>query len=207
MVDSVSERLEYTKVLKFVIIGHVNVGKTSIIRKFTEGLFKGNALHTVGVDYQSKIINYGGENIKLQIWDTAGHERFRTLTQGFYRGAAGILVVYDITNSVSFDQIPMWVESITENCYNPPLVCIVGNKVDLIAERAIDRAKGEHIAKQYEYEYNECSAKDGTNITEIFRKLTEMIIAKNNANIANTDPNNLKLVANSKGTGHKRFCC
>ena len=172
---------QYSQTLKLIVIGHTSVGKTSVISSFSDDSFKIDVLHTVGVDYQSKVVKWRDESIKLQIWDTAGQERFRTLTQGFYRGAAGILVVFDITEMRSFDQIPFWVESIHENCPNPPVVFIIGNKIDLHHNRAVSSDSAERIAKQYGFIYMECSAKMKINIDELFVKLVESIMEKNDA--------------------------
>ena len=184
---------KYSRTLKLIVIGHTSVGKTSLISSFADNTFKIDVLHTVGVDFQSKVVKWRDENIKLQIWDTAGQERFKTLTQGFYRGAAGILVVFDITQMRSFDQIPFWVESIHDNCPNPPIVFMVGNKIDLNHNRAVSTDSAEKIAKQYGYKYMECSAKISTNIDEIFIKLVETIMEGRNDESCNTQGNTVTL--------------
>ena len=198
----------YSQTLKLIVIGHTSVGKTSVISSFSDSSFKVDVLHTVGVDYQSKVVKWRDESIKLQIWDTAGQERFRTLTQGFYRGAAGILVVFDITEMRSFDQIPFWVESIHENCPNPPVVFLIGNKIDLNHNRAVTTDRAERIAKQYGFMYMECSAKMKINIDEIFIKLVESIMEKNAVScILDGNPNVTLTMATDTNKKNISRCC
>ena len=197
----------YSQTLKLIVIGHTSVGKTSVISSFSDSSFKIDVLHTVGVDYQSKVVKWRDESIKLQIWDTAGQERFRTLTQGFYRGAAGILVVFDITEMRSFDQIPFWVESIHENCPNPPVVFLIGNKIDLNHNRAVATDRAERIAKQYGFMYMECSAKMKINIDEIFIKLVESIMEKNAVSCIDGNPNVTLTMATDTNKKNISRCC
>ncbi|KAI6657813.1 Ras-related protein Rab-10 [Oopsacas minuta] len=197
----------YDKTLKLIVIGHTSVGKTSVISSFSDNSFKIDVLHTVGVDYQSKVVKWKNESIKLQIWDTAGQERFRTLTQGFYRGAAGILVIFDITETRSFDQIPFWVESIHENCPQPPVVFIIGNKIDLTHIRAVAFDTAEKTAQQYGLKYMECSAKMKTNINEIFRLLVETIMDKKETLYNLDEPEICVKLNNEKGTDGIKKCC
>ena len=196
----------YTKTLKLIVIGHTNVGKTSLISSFSDDSFKIDVLHTVGVDYHSQVVDWREECIKLQIWDTAGQERFRTLTQGFYRGAAGILVVFDITEMRSFDQIPFWVESIHENCPNPPIVYIVGNKIDLTSMRTVSYETAEKTAQQYGFKYMECSAKLKTNICEIFSQLVASIMEKKEV-YCNADENKFYVKLNEHKEERDKKCC
>ena len=196
----------YTKTLKLIVIGHTNVGKTSLISSFSDDSFKIDVLHTVGVDYHSKVVVWREESIKLQIWDTAGQERFRTLTQGFYRGAAGILVVFDTTEMRSFDQIPFWVESIHENCPNPPVVYIVGNKIDLTSTRSVSYDSAEKTAQHYGFKYMECSAMLKTNICEIFSQLVSSIMEKKEE-YCNEDNNEFFVKLNEDKEMKNKKCC
>ena len=208
MCAKLSDFKEYSRTLKLIVIGHTSVGKTSVISSFCENSFNADVLHTVGVDYQSKVVKRNEDSIKLQIWDTAGQERFRTLTQGFYRGAAGILVIFDITNMKSFDQIPFWVESIHENCPNPPVVFLIGNKIDLESSREVSFDAADRTAQQYGFKYIECSAKVRININDIFTYLVEEIIEKSCVDVKDdVQDNYVRLTLNAVKSKQKKTCC
>ncbi|VDL61241.1 unnamed protein product [Hymenolepis diminuta] len=133
MVDS------YDYLLKFLIIGNASTGKTCILRRFIDDSFKEDTLHTIGVEFGTKIIQVGGEYLKLQIWDTAGQERFQCVTRSYYRGAAGALVVYDISCRESFNRVADWISSVRELAKPELAIVLVGNKSDLAAEhREVD---------------------------------------------------------------------
>ncbi|KAL5970561.1 Ras-related protein Rab-4B [Taenia solium] len=164
MVDS------YDYLLKFLIIGDASTGKTCILRRFIEDTFKEDMLHTIGVEFGTKVIQVGGESLKLQIWDTAGQERFQCVTRSYYRGAAGALVVYDISCRESFNRVADWISSVRELSKPDLAVILVGNKSDLAAER---REVNEEEARQFArdngvHDFIETSAKLGENIQEAF---------------------------------------
>ncbi|XP_065180666.1 ras-related protein Rab-13-like [Sycon ciliatum] len=163
---------------KILVIGNSGVGKTSVMMRYVDQQFKPSMLSTVGVDFKTKVILCKGQRIKLQIWDTAGHERFRTITGAFYRGAMGILLVYDITDSASFAETSQWLNNIKEKCApeDDPVVFLVGNKCDLKDQRRVSTTDGEKLAKTYGILFAETSAAEYTNISETFAKLTEVIM-------------------------------
>ncbi|XP_048363498.1 ras-related protein Rab-10-like isoform X2 [Sphaerodactylus townsendi] len=130
---------------KIVMAGEPEVGKTSILRQYTQTSLAQPAsfIATIGIDFKVKTISLNDTTLKLQIWDTAGQERFRTLTTSYFRGAHGFVLVYDITNIESFQGIAHWMKAIYEKADENVEVILLGNKCDNEAERAIPKHRGE----------------------------------------------------------------
>jgi small GTP-binding protein len=156
---------------KVLIIGNSGVGKSCLLLRYTDNKFQETFLTTIGVDFKTKYIEIEGLKVKLQIWDTAGQEKFRSITKAYYRGAHGILVVFDISRRDTFNQTRMWVDSIRDSSSDssPIDVILVGNKSDL--ERMVEKAEAEDLAKQFQIPYFETSAKDATNVDAAFLAL------------------------------------
>ncbi|KAH0793663.1 Ras-related protein RABD1 [Histomonas meleagridis] len=159
---------DYDYLFKVLIIGNSGVGKSCLLLRFAEDMFSDNYISTIGVDFKIKKIELDGKSIKLQIWDTAGQERFRTITKSYYRGSNGIVVVYDITDRESFEQVSHWMTEIDSHA--SPDVCrlLVGNKCDLNDKRAVKTEEGEALARQFGIPFLETSAKDSMNVDEMF---------------------------------------
>lgn len=117
--------------LKMIIIGNTGVGKTSIVKRFVDNMFDKHQETTIGVEFGSKKFLVSGHQVKLQLWDTAGQETFLSVTKSYYKSSAAVLVVYDITNRSSFDDLTEWMERLEESANNDITVCIIGNKTDL----------------------------------------------------------------------------
>jgi Ras-related protein Rab-2A len=117
--------------LKFIIIGDSNVGKSCIVQRFMEGHFNGDIGNTIGVEFGAKQIKIKDKNVKLQIWDTAGQETFQSITRSYYRSAAGALLCYDITSKESFEHVQTWLREVQLNGNEKMVICLVGNKADL----------------------------------------------------------------------------
>lgn len=166
--------------LKIVFVGNSNVGKSSIIRRFIDGTFDKLYMSTIGVDFRLKTIIFNKKIFKLQIWDTAGQERFRTFTSAYYRGSHAIVIVFDITNKDSFQDLDHWMDEIKKciNCddrvYSVPII-LVGNKSD-ITTREISNYEAINYAIINKCTYIETSAKDDINIQNIFSNLINSII-------------------------------
>ena len=120
------------------MLGDTTVGKSSILERFTDGTFKENAMTTIGVESKDKKhkLKNTGEEIKVKIWDTAGQERFRTITQSFYRNANGVIIVFDVSEKRSFDNVSSWLESVSQYADAKIRKILVGNKIDLEEKRA-----------------------------------------------------------------------
>ncbi|XKL60908.1 hypothetical protein PGB90_007965 [Kerria lacca] len=142
---TVSLLAECKTTYKILLLGDSNVGKTSLIHRYCGDDYSGKYIATIGVDFKQKIIELDSLAIKLHIWDTGGAERFRTLTTAYYRGAMGILLVYDVTNIDSFNHLPYWLKTIEENASPNVVKVLVGNKCDAESERIIDKFNGNSI--------------------------------------------------------------
>jgi len=168
----------YDYLFKFLIIGSAGVGKSCILHQFMENKFKSDAHHTIGVEFGSKIINISEKSIKLQIWDTAGQERFRSVTRSYYRGAAGALLVYDITSRETYNTLTTWLTD--ARTLASPNICIIllGNKKDLEADREVTFLEASRFAQENELMFLETSAVTGENVEEAFLKCSRSILGK-----------------------------
>jgi len=179
--------LTWQFIIKFIIVGDAGVGKSSILIRFTDARFLANPDPTLGVEFGSKLVHLADEDktIKVQIWDTAGAEQFRSITRSYYRGAAGALLVYDATSKTSFNHAKSWLQDVREHA-DPNLTCIlVANKVDLIQDgeegerkRAVKREEAAAWAEEERLLFLEASAKTGENIEEAFETAVRDILDK-----------------------------
>ena len=168
-----------SKSYKVLLLGNSSVGKTCILIRFSEDTFNDNYEVTIGLNYRIKTITLDNTPIKMQIWDTSGEEKFKAIAKNFYRGAHGVLLIYDICQKSSFLDVKGWIEQIIENTDNDEIVMILcGNKSDMEKERVISKEEGENLAKNYGIPFFECSAKNNINIDEIFNTMANNIHSK-----------------------------
>lgn len=165
---------DYDVAFKILIIGDSGVGKSSILLRFDEDKFNNHFLSTIGIDFRSKIIPIEKTRIKLQLWDTSGQERFKSITNAYYRGASGVILVYDVDNLESFAHIHHWLDSVKQYASKNIIKILVANKIDL--ERKITKEMGIELAKELDMEFFEVSAKDGKQINEIFDNLAKQCL-------------------------------
>ena len=158
-------------VLKVVVAGDGNVGKTSLIRRFCEGRFESSRVATIGVDFQTQTVDLQTGKVKLSIWDMAGQDRFQVIRTGFYRGSRASALVYDVTDPESFSSLPRWHTEIMDAIQKQPFV-VVGNKTDL--ERVQPRAAAEAFAHSIGATYVETSALDGRGVSDLFESLARL---------------------------------
>ena len=160
-------RPSFDQQYKLIILGDSGVGKTCLLMRFTEDKFTQSHITTIGIDFKTKNLNIGGKTIKLQIWDTAGQEKFRTITQTYYKGAMGIILAFDCSDQKSFDSIKSWMKQIEAHASPGVAKILIGNKSDL-PERVVSTEKGQKLADDYKIKYFETSAKTGVNVIEAF---------------------------------------
>ena len=165
-------------------------------------------MSSIGVDFKTKQIELDDHSIKMQIWDTAGHEKFRTITTSYYKSAHAIIILYDITQKSSFDHIRNWITEIDKFGKQGVLKVIVGNKLDLENNRKISKEDAENLALKYGLKLWEVSAKDNTNIEEMFVDTIKTLLEKNSKIISESSSmgNNIKLNKNIKNKKNKKCC-
>ncbi|CAF1080315.1 unnamed protein product [Didymodactylos carnosus] len=181
----------YSYIFKYIIIGDMGVGKSCLLHQFTEKKFMADCPHTIGVEFGTRIIEVNGQKIKLQIWDTAGQERFRAVTRSYYRGAAGALMVYDITRRATYNHLSGWLTD-ARSLTNPNTVIFLigastifsrvfsyvalymekrrlgGNKADLDGQREVTYEEAKRFADENDLLFLETSAKTGDNVEDAF---------------------------------------
>ncbi|MCH7609891.1 MAG: GTP-binding protein [Chloroflexi bacterium] len=158
-------------VLKVVIAGNGNVGKTSLIRQFCEGKFEQTRVATIGVDFQTQTVDLPEKTVKLSIWDMAGQDRFQFIRAGFYRGSRASALVYDVTDPESFANLARWRDEILEAVEQQSFV-VVGNKIDL--ERTQQPQQAQEFADELRAQYLETSALDGSGVAQLFETLAKL---------------------------------
>ncbi|KAH3758008.1 ADP ribosylation factor [Pelomyxa schiedti] len=153
---------------KYIIIGDTGVGKSCLLLQFTDKRFQPVHDVTIGVEFGAKIISLEKTQVKIQIWDTAGQESFRSITRSYYRGAAGALLVYDISRRETFNHISSWLEDARQHANPEMTVMLIGNKSDKEGQREVTTAEGEAFAKEHGLLFIETSAKTSDNVQEAF---------------------------------------
>ena len=163
-------------VYKVLLLGDSSVGKTCFLMKYTDEAFQETHMATIGLDYRLKSMKLkNGKAVKIQIWDTAGQDRFRSITKNYYKGSHGIILIYDITNPITFENITHWVSQVREEASKNVVIYLIGNKIDLEEERKVSTEEGEKLAEKLGLPFKETSAFDGTNINETFDDIVERI--------------------------------
>ncbi|OAG31855.1 Ras-related protein Rab-1A [Nematocida displodere] len=174
---------EYTHLFKILVVGSSGVGKTCLLLRCTESIYKEVYGSTIGVDFKMKTIQLGSEKVKLQLWDTAGQERFRTITSSYYRNAQGIILVFDITDRETFTDLKGWISEISNNTTAPVVLLILGNKIDEQERMGakVTRAEVEAFIALCSSDkllikgYREVSAKTGEMVAEAFEEIAQTI--------------------------------
>merc|ERR1712170_315611 len=161
-------KMSYAYLFKYIIIGDTGVGKSCLLLQFTDKRFQPVHDLTIGVEFGSRTITIDDNQIKLQIWDTAGQEKFRSITRSYYRGAAGALLVYDITRRDTFEHLQSWLEDCRRYSNKDIVIMLIGNKSDLSNKRAVSKEEGESFAAKNGLTFLETSAKTAENVEAAF---------------------------------------
>lgn len=173
---------------KIVFLGDQGVGKTSLITRFMYNTFDTHYAATIGIDFLSKTMYLDDQTIRLQLWDTAGQERFRSLIPSYIRDSKVAMIVYDVSNKDSFDDIPRWCDYVRTERGDDVIMVLVGNKSDLPA-RVISTDEGEKLAKDLKFNlFMETSSKNGYGVKNLFKKVAKLLPNSSNEN---GDDNNL----------------
>ena len=170
--------LSYSYLLKYIIIGDSAVGKSNILLRYAHEKFNEDYQATIGVEFGAKNLEINNEKYRIQIWDTAGQENFKSITRAYYKNSVCAIIVYDITNRESFNHINTWIDDCKSQSPKTVFFVLVGNKIDLENERKVDYNEGLNFAKENQMFFFECSAKTGKNVEDIFYKSAEHIAEK-----------------------------
>jgi Ras-related protein Rab-1A len=175
--NSYMERVVYR--FKVILLGDIAVGKTSILSRFVDDKYTNEYRCNVGVEFKVKSLFLDeSTGADLQIWDTCGEERFRTVTRQYYRDSNGVILIFDLTNRNSFDKLESWLQDI--NNYGPKdtNILLIGNKTDLADERVVSFSDANNFSIKNNLQYIEVSAKTGNNVALLFENLTKVMVRK-----------------------------
>ena len=207
------------EMLKIVLIGETGVGKTSIISQFIDQVFQADQQATIGGTYSSKTVKCSnGKILKLEIWDTAGQERYRSVTKMFYKDANVAILVYDITNKFSFEELQnYWAEQVLESAPKDIILCIIANKSDLIQEEQVDEGEARKYAGKINAIFAVTSAKDNAGINDLFIEISKKYSGSDSAfiveekdeveEIRKVRKESVKITTDSQKKGKKKGCC
>ena len=199
---------------KLVVVGDSGVGKTNLIKRFINNEFKSDSKATVGVEFLSKNFIINKEIFKIEIWDTAGQERYKSITTAYYKGAKGAMIIYDVTNQSSFDNVDKWFNEIKDKAAKNTNLIIIGNKTDLTDKKVINSETLIEKGKNFDVPVMETSALDSSNVQEAFfvilkemYKSVKSLMQENEKN-ENINGKGLQLdVGNNEVKGKKKKCC
>ena len=206
---------QFDYLFKYIIIGDAGVGKSNILLRYVYSTFKSDYQLTIGVEFGEKTVEMKGKIYKIQIWDTAGNEQFRSITRTYYKNSVCAIVVYDISRRETFDNVINWIEDCKLNSPKSVFIILVGNKSDLEEDRQVTTEEGEEFANRYGIRFFETSAKNSININEIFSESIEFIadrIKKKYYDLDNESCGikrnyNSRISLNSQKTQKKKECC
>jgi len=200
-------------VFKIIIVGEAGVGKSCLLRRFVDQNFTENYVNTIGVDFKVKTIELMGKTVKLNLWDSAGQERFRTIVNTYYRGAHGICLVYDITDPDSFLRLGNWLTDASEQADENAKKLIIGTKIDLESNRKVSREAVRAFAERMSLTAYETSSKSGSNVESAFMSLTKLLLEElGDMDLQQNDQNTIQLSGNTRSLDQqretkKKKCC
>ncbi len=205
----------YNYLFKYIIIGDPSVGKSNLLMKFAHNKFTEEYQTTIGVEFGAKNIQIKDQIYRIQIWDTAGQENFRSITRAYFKNCVCAMVVYDITSRKSFENVQNWLQDVHDQSPKTILIILIGNKIDLENKRDVSYDEGKEYAIKNGLIFMETSAKTGEGVEEIFKQSAEEIDKKIGENyydlnseicgIKKGKSNNINL--NNEKTKDKKGCC
>lgn len=200
--------------ISMVVIGDTGVGKSCLLLQFVDRRFSSVHDLTIGVDFGSRIIDLAGEKVKLQIWDTAGQESFRSIARSYYRDAAGALLVFDVTRRDTFEHLGRWLDETRQFANSNICITLVGNKSDFASRRVVLRSEAESFARENGLAfYAETSAKSADGVDDAFMKTAEAVwdkmkngsLTRRSTNVGGDGPD--KVNFNAKSPYGRKKCC
>ena len=197
-------------IIKILTLGDTLVGKSSIVLRFSDNRFDDNHLATIGIDYKTKYIKVKDASVKVLLWDTAGQEKFRNIARQYYKGANGVLLIYDVCDRKSYERIGFWMDELKQNNEIEQLyIILVGNKIDLEEKRVVTREEAEKYAEDNNINYIEVSAKTGEGILDLFNEVTKGTMDKVfNDQDNNEDKEKIKTYLDTNNNRkRKKKCC
>lgn len=198
---------EYDFIIKILLIGDSGVGKSCLLLRFADDTFTNSYISTIGVDFKIRTMEIDGKIVKLQIWDTAGQERFRTITSSYYRGAHGVMIVYDVTDPVSFNNVQIWLQEIGRYASESVCKILVGNKCDLVEKKKVTTDEATVFARNTEMKFYEASARNSTNVEQAFIVMAREILSNMYARDQSRQPLQKKNITISTGKKKGKKCC
>ena len=180
---------KYDLMFKILLLGDSGVGKSSLLLRYTKNEFISDLRSTIGVEFALKYLTIDNFQLKVQIWDTAGMERYRSITNAYYKGAKGVIVVYDICRKKSFENVDKWIDDFKSKADDDAVIILIGNKSDLDEKREVSKEEAESKAQKNKFGFMETSAKDNNNVQKAFETLFHEIVKiyKNKNNIEFND--------------------
>ena len=210
MYSNGSSDKDYEFIFKVLLLGNSNVGKSSLFLRFVDDIWNDTFVPTIGVDFKIKTFDIDEKKIKMQIWDTAGQESFKNIIASYYRGAHGILLIYDVTDKDSFKNLSNWLIEIEKNASKNVLKVLIGNKSDLEDKRVITFNQGKDFADAYGLKFIETSAKKNLNVNEAFETLGRELMKASTDNKINNKKENKTLSvtkAQDLNAPQREGCC
>lgn len=198
-----SDQKTYDHLYKIIIIGDSNVGKTNLINRWIKNEFCERSIPTIGVEFVIKVVEYRGKKIKLQIWDTAGQDRYKTILSSYYKESHGVILVYDINNKKTFDNLDQWYSHLIEHTGRIPAI-LVGNKNDLMLSRQVSIEEAKKFADKINISFFEISVLQNININEVFSDIIIKVYNYNTCTNTNTITmeNNINLIKNNTNNSY-----
>ena len=202
---TVFSQIQTKNTIRIVLLGDTTVGKSAFLTRYFKNSFNDTFIMTIGIDDENQIIKVFNTHYKLTVWDTAGQERFRSLPKRYYQNADGILLLYDVTQENTFNNIRNWVKDIHENSNfgDKQSLFLIGNKIDL-PNRVISTSQAEDLAKELHMEFCEVSCKINMNVTEVMARIIKCIIE---SNLTENNISSIKDLKKSKSEKRNNNCC